>query len=229
MTHKTVLFLFFLSMPFVMASCARPQILVPAPSALIMGDEAVDFVKGVKVEVTGEGWKGNPGVYEKVTPLKITVNNINGPELRIGYSLFTLMDAEGNYYSALPPYAIKGRIGEETVYSDFTCEGMDVAPYYSDYYPNMEPYEGSFDYDPDYLDHYDGCLNDVILPTKEMVDVALPEGVLRKNSSLSGFLYFGKISRSKSYRFKMQLFDMGSRTLIGEIRIPLKLENKKQP
>lgn len=225
---KTMLYVVFRLVLFACiisaAGCAGTGTLVPATSALIVDGRAVNIAEGVRVEVTGDTWPGNPGIYSEVTPLEITIENINGPELRVAYGLFSLIDEKGKRYFVLPPYTIEGNIGEETIYSDFTCEGFGVASHYSCFYPKMLPYEGVFEYDPDYFNHYYGCLNDVELPTKEMIDKALPEGVLWKNAKISGFLYFEKISESEKYRLKMVLIDMSDGSHIGEIDIPLMLK-----
>ena len=226
MKYKTLILPIFLSLQCLATSCAGTRVLIPAPSSSIKDNKAVQDVKGVHVAVTGEGWTGDPGVPDKITPLRVTIENKNGSALRVAYSLFSLVDAEGNRYSALPPYSIRGDIHEWVTRSDFTCSGFFVAPYYSRFYPYLESYEGSFFYDPFYFDHYYSWWKDTALPTKKMIDLALPEGVLWNDSSVTGFLYFEKISESSKYRFKMELVDITNGARFGEINIPLVLKEK---
>jgi len=162
--------------PFCLATgCAGVGVLVPAPSATVEGNLAVQAVKGVHIEVTGEGWATDPLVYNEVTPLRVTIKNEHGSPLRITYSIFSLVDDEGDLYSVLPPYAIK-EADNRMNSSEFTCPGFYVAPYYSPYYPFLDRYDDPFYYDPFYYDYYYPCWKDIGtgLPTKEMIDEALP-------------------------------------------------------
>jgi hypothetical protein len=220
---RVILFSLTLSFICLAAGCAGPRILVPAPSAEMADNEAVETVKGVHVEVTGEGWKGDPGIYDAVTPIKISIKNNSGSPLHISYSNFSLVDANGNRYSVLPPYSLEEESYDRTEYSSFECSGFYVAPYYSPYYPYLHRYEGPFFYDPFYFDYYYQCWPDTgtELPKKEMLDEAIPEGVLWGKMSISGFVYFEKIEDSTKYFFRMDLVDAKEGSRFGEITVPM--------
>jgi hypothetical protein len=53
-----------------------------------------------------------------------------------------------------------------------------IAPYLSRWYPRFTPYGGTFAYDPAYYTPYVDAYQDIRLPTVDMVQRALPEGVL---------------------------------------------------
>lgn len=209
--------------------CAGPRVLVPAPSAKIMDNEAVETVNGIHVEVTGEGWKGDPDIYDAVTPIRISIQNDSGSPLHVSYSNFSLVDAKGNRYSVLPPYAIDEDFNDGRGYSSFTCPGYRVAPYYSRYYPYLNRYEGPFFYDPFYFDYYYSCWPDtgIELPKKEMLDEAIPEGVLWEEMSVSGFVYFERIEKSSEYFFRMDLIDAKKGSRFGEITIPMIIKKEQ--
>ena len=158
-------------------------------------------------------------VKEKVTPLQVTIENNHGSPIRFSYALFSLTDPSGLSFAALPPYSISGTIEEKDV-SNFSCPGFYVAPYYSPFYPNLNSYDDDFDYDYSYFDHYYSCWKDVSLPTQEMLDVALPEGVLKNGAKVTGFLYFEKVGEAKSYNFNMKLVDDSDGNIFGNIVIP---------
>jgi hypothetical protein len=221
-TQKTILFSIFLSLFCLATGCAGTGILVPAPSASGEEQQAVQSVKGVHVEVTGEGWGTDPVVYNEVTPLRVTIKNESESPLRITYGIFSLVDSRGNRYSVLPPYSIEEE-NNRMDSSAFTCPGFYVAPYYSPYYPFLRRYDDPFFYDQFYFQYYYPCWGDHTagLPTKEMVDEALPEGVLWNKQSVSGFIYFERVSRSQGYRFRMSLIDIKTGAHFGEISIPL--------
>lgn len=220
MRYRYAVLMLLLTCFWLMQGCARPVILVPAPSAAVVGMEAVNDVKGVRVSATGETWEGDPQVRDHVTPIEVTIQNQHGSPLRFSYSLFSLTDPSGTLYAALPPYSIKGSIQESAGFSEFSCPGFYVAPYYSPFYPYLDYYEDPFDYDPFYFDRYYACWKDIPLPTKEMLDEALPEGVLEDGAEVTGFLYFEKIKGSESYEFKMELVDAKDGNYFGTIKIP---------
>ena len=223
MTHKILIYSSLLSLLCLATGCAGPRILVPAPSSLMQRNEGVQTLKGITVEVTGEGWNADPEVYDEVTPIKITIKNDSDSPLRISYSIFSLFDSEGNLSSVLPPYSIEEKMNEDAASSEFTCSGFYVAPYYSRYYPNMLRYEDPFFYDPIYNQHYYSCWknNSIELPTKEMINKALPEGVLWQKVTVSGYLYFEKVKESEKYRFRMDVIDIKTGVRLGEISIPM--------
>ncbi len=228
MTPKNILFSIFFLFLFLVAGCAGTGILVPAPSATVEGQQAVQSVKGVHVEVTGEGWSSDPEIYDEVTPVRITIKNDHGTPLRITYSIFSIVDDRGNRYSVLPPYAIKEENNRMNV-SAFRCPGFYVAPFYSPYYPFLDRYDDPFFYDPFYYDYYYPRWRDIgpNLPTKEMIDEALPDGALSNGKSVSGFLYFKRVSGSKVYRFRMDLVEIKTGARFGEISIPLTIKKPK--
>ena len=222
---KTLLSSVFLSLLCLVAACAGPRILVPAPSSQMKETETANNFKGVHIEVTGEGWDQDTGVYNEITPLGITISNESGSPLRISYTIFSLVDGEGNRYSVLPPYSLEDE-NNEADSSNFTCSGFYVAPYYSRYYPLLRMYDDPFYYDPLYFQHYYSCWEnyDPGLPTKEMIDKAFPEGVLWDRVTTSGFLYFEKVRKSDSYMFKVELIDTATGERLGGIEIPLTLK-----
>lgn len=222
---------FFLTLPLFcfLSDCAGPRVLVPAPSAEIINNEAVKTVKGIHIEVTGEGWEGDPGVYDAVTPIRISIKNTSDSPLYVSYSNFSLVDAGGKRYSVLPPYAIEEELNLRPKYSSFRCPGFYVAPYYSHYYPYMHRYDGPFFYDPFYFRHYYSCwrYTGIDLPTKEMFDAAVPEGVLWQKMNISGFVYFEKIEQSRKYYFRMDLIDVKDGSRFGEISIPMIIKKEQ--
>jgi hypothetical protein len=201
--------------------CSRTPVLVPDP-ALSLRDTAkvgVNMVKGVYVAVSGDHWKGDERVREHVTLLKVMISNNHGALIKIAYGLFSLRDTSGILYSALPPYALEGSIQEYR--SQYTCSGFYVAPHYSPFYPHMREYLDPFYYDPLYYGHYYNCWRETDLPTPEMLNKALPDGVLENNANASGFLYFQKIGEADRYNFIMELVDAETGKKFGTVCIPL--------
>ncbi|MFO7963398.1 MAG: hypothetical protein R6U50_05705 [Desulfobacterales bacterium] len=205
--------------------CARMPVLVPDPSLQIEDATAGQQVKGVHVAASGRAWEGKEQVREHVTPFRVNITNRSGAPLKISYNLFSLTSGTGELYSALPPYSVEGTIYEPAMRSRFACPGFYVAPHYHRFYPYMHLYRYPFYYDPFYFDHYYTCWREISLPTREMLDNAIPEGVLKDGAEASGFLYFQKIGDAPQYVFQMELVQAeGER--FGEIRIPFIKKNE---
>ena len=214
----------FIIAPFIlliMTGCTTMPVLEPNPELSFEPElgTAVYKLKGVYVAVSGDKWEGEEKVREHVTPLEVTINNGHGSLLKISYTLFSLRDTSGVLYSALPPYSIRGSIRKYA--SQYSCPGFLVAPHYSRFYPSMPAYQDPFYYDPSYYNHYYGCWQNIDLPTPEMLDKALPEGVLKNGAEATGFLYFEKIGQADQYIFEMDLVDAKSGERFGTISIPL--------
>jgi hypothetical protein len=175
--------------------CAQHVALMPSPDAesrMVSENEAAASAEGVEVSANGNAWPGKEDIWAVVTPVKVTIRNGSGVPLRINYRSFRLVDAAGNRYAALPPFAIDESIAEAKPYHP--ARGYYAAPFYPPLYPHFSPFWGDpFFYDPLYYNSYYGSWRRVELPTPEMLERALAEGVLEDGTRTEGFLYFERI------------------------------------
>jgi hypothetical protein len=75
-------------------------------------------------------------------------------------------------------------------------------------------------YDPFYYDTYYPQWQ-VNLPTSEMIELAIPEGVIEPGGSVSGFLYFQPISGDLDrVTFKADLMDGDDGQRLGALELP---------
>src|SRR5690606_18914943 len=98
-----------------------------------------------------------------------------------------------------------------------------VAPHLRRYYPWIEPYGGYYPSVIDYYDRYYPQFLRIPLPTGDMIQKALPEGVLMPGGTLTGFLYFENVDGDvPSVDFTAELVEAtnGDGDPIGVIRIP---------
>src|SRR5882762_2420697 len=83
--------------------CAHEPELKPAPEAKVLPsrkDVAMQSVAGVRVEVAGDAWKGNPSnLAEVLIPVRVAIENQSGRPLRLRYSEFTLIGENGFHYA----------------------------------------------------------------------------------------------------------------------------------
>ncbi len=213
-------------------ACEERTELEPAPGATQepgMPGAAVSDVNGVNVVVQTDAWTGRPEVLTEVTPLRVTIRNNSQNPLVIRYNTFAMVSPTGVRYSALPPYRIEGeidspRLGNYNPVNEpgFEYDRFDVAPYYSPVYPGLSAYGGPFYTDRYYYNYYSSYWNEIELPTAEMLQRVLPEGVIQPGGSVAGFLYFEKIpSELELVRFRADLVNAQNGNIFGEISIPL--------
>lgn len=211
------------------AGCAVPR-LQPAPDArLVPGSDriAVADSAGVRVTVETGAWTGEPrNLSAEITPLRITIENHGERSVRVRYNDFSLASDAGYRYSSLPPYQIRGSVpGQDypPFAPRFTWSGFYVAPYYSPYFVGMRPWGDPWAFDGYYY-HSHFPLWRVDLPTRDMREMAVPEGVIEPSGSISGFIYFPKLTEgARRFTFVARLVDGRTSGDFGELKIPLEV------
>ncbi len=203
-----------------LTACGHAEVLLPAtPAEAVPGQKATATATAAGVSVTVYGaWDGAPSdLWQLVTPLRVTIQNHSGAPLRVHYEQFQLTSASGMQASAMPPFSIQ-RPGSITPYYPFT--GFFVAPMLSPWYPGLTPWAGPFSYDPFYFESYDRWRQP--LPSRDMVEKALPVGVLDDEGQVMGYLYFQKVAKgTPQVTFTYDLVDAKSGKDVGKISIPL--------
>lgn len=226
-----------------LAGCASPPQLVPAPEAERVvpgGTIAVTSAAGVTVAVDPDAWRGSVRIDNAVTPMHVQIENKSDRKLRIRYSDFAMVAENGDRYAALPPYDIRGSVTDPRLaqrYSPvdrlgFTYDGFHVAPFYRFMYPSVSVYDAHrFAIDPLYYEHYYPYWSRarVELPTAEMLRFGLPEGVLDEDGVLAGFLYFERIGSQLSppeVTFQADVVDVVSGERVATLEVPFVIEKE---
>lgn len=154
------------------------------------------------VQLTVEtGWSGDDFIQQKVTPLRISLSNHSNAEVHVRYSDFGLVNEQRRWHAALPVVLTRGVVASKGIPGGVDSDRFEpgafrafrYAPYYSTLDPNIEVYRGAFERDERYYTNYGPRARETQLPTRDMVKVALPEGVLMPGGYVSGYLYFQKI------------------------------------
>jgi hypothetical protein len=213
-------------------SCREYVRLTPASEAQEVDEinhAATSTIAGVTILVQARSWEGTTAIKSEVTPLRVTIENNSQSPIRVRYSDIALVTAAGDHFAALPPYAIEGTI-EEPVRVEphvghpaprFEHDGFMVAPYYSHLYGGIAPFDGAFFYDPFYYDRYFTYWQEIELPTIEMLQQALPDGVINPGGKVSGFIYFEPVTSGiPRVNFVMDLADAREGDILGTINIP---------
>lgn len=208
--------------------------LSPAPAAnkvAGMEEAARSTIQGVTVLVQADGWPGPLHIEEEVTPLKIRIDNDSGQPVRMRYNEFTLIGPNGASFAALPPSQIESELSVmtdapgEPYGTGFYHRYFAVAPYHVTLYPNIDPYTGRFPADPYYHSAYYSYWADVDLPTPEMRQRAIPEGVIRSGGSLDGWIFFERVDDDlPKVVFRADLVNADTGRKFAEARIPFAVE-----
>jgi|SRR5581483_6987179 len=103
----------------------------------------------------------------------------------------------------------------------FHHEHFYVAPRFGPLYPGIEAWPYFYPYDQGYYDRFYDMWPET-LPTQDMVNQAMPEGVIESQGRISGFVFFQKVApREQHVRFEMKLVDAHGQREFGDLAIPL--------
>jgi len=209
-------------------ACAHAPQLVPAPGAPrdpTFPEAAAAAVAGVEVSVGGKRWSGQPAELESlVTPLYVRVRNGSSVPVRIQFRDFTLISQSGLQTPAIPPFQIQ-RPGTDVVAlaPAFTADRFLLYERYRMFYPAFSYWDGPWDFDPVFYDQYYATWKPA-LPTRDMLQQALPEGVLQPGGSAAGFLYFNHLQEKGPVTFTAEIVAADNREPLGRVRIPMVLQ-----
>lgn len=211
-------------------ACSRGPELEPAETAnTTPRDAAYTTTQNVVVAAKGDTWPGDAEVREHVTPVMLEIENRGDQPLRVRYSNISLVSADGQKFSALPPFDVRGSV-EKTVdrlVPRFGYEGVAVAPYLGYVYEGLEVEPPSSYMDLQYYDHlYDNWKVEIPLPTKHMQEIALPEALVRPQGQLSGYVYFERVPASKEQvTLTFDLVNADTGETFGTARIPFVVDD----
>lgn len=219
----------FIAAALLFAGCAAGG-LWPAPGVATLPGQprsAVLNASGVELAVAPGQWRGHPyDLDDSVTSIYLVLRNGGSHPLRVEYRNVTLTTGSGFTASALPPYKIEGSTTvtsmEPVLVPRFRYSHFNYAPYYRSYFPSSgsyltDPWPG----DPFYYDTYYPQWQ-VSLPTQDMLEQALPEGVLQPAGNVEGFVYFQRVARKagSTVTLRVKLVDAGTGDLLGDLEAP---------
>lgn len=231
--HHTWLLPVLVVVLILLAGCAQTK-LAPAPQAQrVPGKElaAVAQTAGVRMVVEAGAWSGHPdNLAQELTPLRVTIDNGSDQPLRVRYEDFAIETGKGVRYTPLPPLRIQGTVIEQAdrpvrfpryaVTPRFAYSGFYLAPWYSPYYPNLRAWSHPWAFSPFYYDTYYPRWT-VKLPTPDMLEMAIPEGVIEPGGRVSGFLYFPDIAaRVERVTFSAELMQGREGQRLGALEVP---------
>lgn len=218
----------FFAILWVAGGCATQTRLEPASVGVTEStfDVGIGSYKGVRLIADPDAWRGIPEVTEKVTPIKITVENNYGTAIRVLYPHFVLVGEYGTRFSALPAFDIDEKIRTSEPASSTRAPALRshyffVSPHHHANMPGLPSTREPFPYDPLYYKRYHhGKWKEIALPTEHMKAVVLPEGDIHEQGIVTGFIYFEKVREVEHVELHMDLMEAEDGTIFGRIRVP---------
>lgn len=213
-----------LGLAVALGGCAT--VLRPAPEAVrVVGraDAALGADAGVTIVASADAWRGYPGELDDVvTPMLLTFTNDSDRRLALRYEALGLVTPGGVLYAAVPPFEVTGVVYEAVEQGDIA--GGFTPYYHYSWYPGGSIYGGSLMYRP-YPGPYT-ALERVPMPSGDMVQKALPEGVIAPGGRVSGFVFFEKVEDVRRVTFVARLIDAGTGEQFGEVALPFVVERR---
>jgi hypothetical protein len=211
-----------------LAGCSRTIArLTPAPGVATVpgpGQGASATVDGVNVIARAQAWQWNPtDLYTKATPILLELQNNGNRAVMVRYNHIWLTDAAGHRFNVMPPYDINGTVAQafEVQNPYYGFNRFMLAPYLGRWYPRFARYNGAFAYDPAYYSPYFTAYQRVRLPTVDMVQRALPEGVLEAGGHAEGFVYFEALHKdARALTLSVDIVDAATGSPVGTATIP---------
>ena len=213
----------------VAGACRTQAKLTPAPGAEVVGGRgrgAEAVAAGVRVVARAGAWEWNPRDLEtKATPILIQLENNGSVNMLVRYNRIALSDEAGHRFAAMPPYDVDATINEAYTVRNpyYGFSRFYVAPYLRRWYPGFSLYDGAFAYEGGYYSPFITRYRNVKLPTSDMVQRALPEGVLQAGGRAEGFVYFEALDRDAgTLTLNVDIVDAHSGETVGTARIPFR-------
>jgi len=189
------------------------------------GGAAVMNVKGVRLLARGGAWRGTPAnLGADVTPIEVRIENASGKPIRVLYERFALVAGDGRTFYPLPllPLAA-GTAKMPAVQPAYADDHFFVAPRLRTAYVTLPVWGHTLPQDES-LYRLDYQKWNQHLPTPNIIDEGLPEGVLANGGTVSGFLYFdGEARGEHDLVFQADVEDSDGDARVALITIPFRL------
>ncbi len=197
------------------ASGARP----PAADADAPGRTGSATLPDVEIVARAGAWRGWPSELARfVTPIHVTVVNLGSAPVRLSHDDFALTLADRRLAAVLPA-EVRGTVYQPPPAPRSSAGfllGADNARPHRDWVAPGSAW--SVEADPSAL-----VGEPYALPSSDMLDHALREGVLPPGGTASGFVYFERGPRGGQIELTARLVDALAGHTLGRVVVPLTL------
>lgn len=187
----------------------------------------------IRLTAHADGWEGWRAIQRRVTPLRVTLHNDSERAIVLRYDAFAVR-GHLDTYAVVPPYRMEGDVDTYVATADFdpvgppglAGHGFSIAPPYAGVYPSATVADG-YAWDAAYYGGYDGFWTDVELPTEQMLERVLPEGIVGPGGYVDGVLFFEHVPREETGLILFaELESTGADAPVARFEIPLVVEDE---
>ncbi len=206
--------------------CEVPDRALAAAEVALLEPPTQRTVEGISIRATAGAWPGSPHVLDEVTPVGLTIVHRGDRPLRIHYGDFQLVDHVGHVYAALPPLDVRpGPASSKRPPSSPTLRPnatrFSVAPHFAWLYPHA-PVDPRLRLAADYYELHYTYWHALEGPTPDMIERAIPEGVLEPGGRLDGYLFFERADLlAGRLDLVVHLMNPDTQAIFGTARLPL--------
>jgi hypothetical protein len=193
------------------AGCAGPARSSEPPASVTAG--------GVEIAAATGAWRGwPPNLSALVTPIHVRLVNRGEVPLRVEPRVFALPLPDGGRLAAAPPAEVRGVVAGPAPTSR-QDEGLALGPTRDRSGAGWALNDRTLDPRADATQEPDATW---ALPSADMLELALPEGVLAPGATVSGFVYFER-ARAGAAPASMtaRLLDARTGEPLGTVEVPL--------
>lgn len=211
------------------SACGAHRTLVPAKEARTLSDapEAAFAVEsGVRCSVNGLAWPENGRqLPDSIVPIKVRVRNSGNKPIRVLYEAFVLRGGSGRKYRPVPVVPLNQKaLKRQKINLVYASSNFYVARRFRGMYSGLEPWSDRMSrdealYQRQYLRWGE------YRPGRDIMRMALPEGVLAEGGVISGYLFFeNPVSREGDVSFEAQFHDANAGKTVAVIEIPFAVQ-----
>jgi hypothetical protein len=185
----------------VTSACSSGGSLEPAYDArAVAGLRGAAVAAENEIEVIAQTrvWPGDVRIFDVLEPVRVRIANSSKTAVQVRYEHFRLVAPDGEVFGALAPLSARGepasKLRRTVITPRFEFTSYRVAPYYDHTFCGIRVYDGPFAFHRASYAASLGILAKVLL-SPEMLEWALPEGVLRSGGYVDAYLYFPRVPR----------------------------------
>jgi hypothetical protein len=185
------------------------------------GDAAATTAADIQVAVGTRAWRGWPSALSRfVTPVHVSLVNRSLAPVRLRHDDFALVRAEGRRLAAVLPQEVRGVVYDRppaALPSAGFSLGGEADPVEPDWVLGGPTWGAS-------ADPVGRVGEQFMLPSPDVLNHALREGVLEPSQTASGFLYFERgPAHADRVEFTARLVDARTGATLGRAVIPVTL------
>ena len=213
-----------------LSACAPRPVLGPAPQAEAAPDSAGavrDEAARVVVTARLDGWRAMPAnLAEVAAPVLVEIDNRSERPVRLQLSAFQLIRSDAASFRARSAASIRGSLRDARPTASPALPGGSPIGYSitaeaGGFVSGRSADRGGLDYDVMHFGRRFAPAREIELPSRDMQQLALGEGVIAAAEKKSGFLYFEPFGPDTRYAvLQMELIDAQTGRSMGTVRLP---------